>query len=507
MTTATRLKLLSIGAAFAVGLAAAPISAQNLRIGLQEDPDLLDPDTGRTFVGRIVFAAMCDKLIDIDPELSFVPQLATSWSWSDDALALTMSLRQGVRFQDGEPFNAEAVKFNIERSQTLPGSRRKSELATVSGVDVVDEHTVRINVSAPFSPLLAALADRAGMMVSPKAAAALGEDLATAPVCAGPFAFTERVQQERIVLEKFDGYWNADAIGIERVEYRIIPDTTVRLANLQSGDLDMIERLATSDIAAVEADPRLSLEQATGLGYQGLTVNLNNGPRADNPLGNDPRVREALELAIDRNVINQVVFDGRFLPGNQPVPPTNPFYIGTWPTPERDVERAKALLAEAGVSKPTFELMVTNNPIGLQVGQVVQAMASEAGFNLELKATEFATALQRQSAGDFELFLIGWSGRVDPDGNIHIFVETDGALNDGKYSNPEADAAVNAARQSSVYQERHALYEKAAQHYLADRPRIYLYHVKWFWAVSDDVDGFVPFPDGMIRLQGVKLGS
>src|SRR4029077_18135854 len=140
-----------------------------LRIGLAEDPDVLDPTLARTFVGRIVFAAVCDKLLDLDENLKIVPQLATAYEWSSDYKALTLKLRQGVTFHDGEKFDAAAVKFNIERHKNMAGSNRRGELAPVSSVDVIDAATVRLNLSAPFAPLLAQLADRAGMMVSPKA--------------------------------------------------------------------------------------------------------------------------------------------------------------------------------------------------------------------------------------------------------------------------------------------------------------------------------------------------
>ena len=137
-----------------------------------------------------------------------MPQLATGYEWSADSKTLTIKLRHGVTFHDGEKLDAAAVKFNIERHKTMPGSNRRGELAPVASVDVVDPTTVRLNLSAPFSPLLAQLADRAGMMVSPKAAQAAGDKFGAKPVCSGPFKFVERVAQDRIVLERYAGYWN-----------------------------------------------------------------------------------------------------------------------------------------------------------------------------------------------------------------------------------------------------------------------------------------------------------
>src|SRR3984893_14385707 len=224
-------------------LAGAATAGKSLRIGLAEDPDALDPTVARTFVGRIVFAALCDKLFDIGPELEVVPQLATSYSWSGDNKALTIALRQGVLFQDGEKLDAAAVKYSLERHLTMPGSNRKGEISALSSIDLMDDHTVRVHLSTPFAPLLAQLTDRAGMILSPKAAASLGDKFASHPVCAGPFKFTERVAQDRIVLDRFDGYWDKDKIHMDRVVFQPIPDAAVRLANLQSGGLDLIERV------------------------------------------------------------------------------------------------------------------------------------------------------------------------------------------------------------------------------------------------------------------------
>src|SRR5205085_4854436 len=249
--------------ALAAYLVSGALAAQTLRIGLAEDPDVLDPTLARTFVGRIVFAALCDKLFDIDEKLNIVPQLASSYQWSPDNKALTIKLRQGVTFHDGEKFDAAAVKFNIERHKNMAGSNRRGELAPVTTVDVVDASTVRLNLSAPFSPLLAQLTDRAGMMVSPKAAQAEGEKFGAKPICSGPFKFVERVAQDRIVLERYASYWNKGEIHFDKIVFLPIPDASVRLANLRSGQLDFIERLAASDVPALKSDSRFSISKIT----------------------------------------------------------------------------------------------------------------------------------------------------------------------------------------------------------------------------------------------------
>ena len=488
-----------------LALAAPLASASTLRIALQEDPDILDPAQGVSFVGRVVFAGLCDKLIDIDQKLAYVPQLATAWSWSSDNLALTMTLRPGVVFHDGTKFDAAAVKTNIERYKTAPESKRKTELKQVSSVEIVDPLTVRFNLSEPYAPLLGILSDRAGMMISPKAIAAAGDKLSNNLVCAGPYKFVERVAQDRIVLKKFDKYWNAGAIAIDKVIYLPVPDQSVRLANLKAGALEIAERIAATDLDAVRGDARLKLVESPSLAYYNLFINLNNGEQSNTPLGKNAKVREALEAAIDRNVINQVVFNGEYIASNQPVAPGTTYYAKDFPVPPRDLAKAKRLLAEAGVPHPAFTLLVVNSPVELRVAEVIQAMAAEAGFDIKLQANEANTLVAAATKGDYQATIVIWSGRPDPDGNISIWLACDGFLNWGKYCDPKLDALLAGARRTNVVGERQALYDQAAAIYLAARPHLFLYHLKWLWGTSAKLDGFTPYPDGIIRLQGMTL--
>src|SRR5690625_2894479 len=292
---------------FLVALLGTALAQSTLRIGLADDPDLLDPDLVRSCVGRIVFTSMCDNLFDINTDQEIIPQLATGYTVSDDGLVLTLELREGVVFHDGTPFNAEAVRYNLDRSKNLPGSARASEIRQLDSVEVVDDYTVDLHLSQPFSPLLAQFVDRAGVMISPTAAEAAGDDFAAAPVCAGPFRFVNRTAQDRITLEKFPDYWNADAFALDRVGYLPIPGSRVRLANLQSGDLDVIERISATAVSSVEADSSLVLKSIAGPGYQGLTINMSLPEQLDTPLATAASLREAFELALDRDVINNVV--------------------------------------------------------------------------------------------------------------------------------------------------------------------------------------------------------
>ncbi|MBV9250100.1 MAG: ABC transporter substrate-binding protein [Acetobacteraceae bacterium] len=472
-------------------------SAGTLRIGLNEDPDALDPARGSTFVGRIVFAAVCDKLMDVDAKNDFIPQLATAWGWSPDNLTLTLTLRGGVTFHDGSLMDADAVKANLERYRTGQESLRKSELKPVSAVEVVDPKTVLIHLTQPYAPLVAVLADRAGMMISPKA---LERDLSTDLPCAGPFKLTERVAQDRIVVDRFAAYWNADAIHLDRIVYQPVPDTTVRLVNLQAGKLDMVERLGPTDSGAVKSNPRLKLVTETALAYYSISINL----AGDSPL-KDSRVREALEAAIDRDVINQVVMEGQFVPSNQFQAPHTTYWNPDRPVPPRDLARARALLAQAGVPHASFTLLTDNSPVQQQVGQVIQSMASEAGFDVRLLSAEANAQVAAARAGNYQATLVIWSGRPDPDGNVAIWLQCDGFLNWGKYCNPRFDDLLAQARGVTDVPKRQALYTQVSDVYLTDRPHIVLYHAKWLWAMSDKVSGFAPTPDGMIRPQGMMI--
>src|ERR1700760_4372599 len=498
-----RLAMAAAGVLFT--LSANAFAETTLRIGIAEDPDILDPTLSRTYVGRIVFSAICDKLFDIDEKLNIVPQLALSQETSADGKEVTIKLRPNVKFHDGEPLDAEAAKFSLDRHLSLPGSFCKSELAALDHVDGVDPLTVKLVLKTPYAPLIAQLTDRSGMMVSPKAVKEQGDKFGLHPVCAGPYKFVERVQQDRMVFERFTDYWNKDNVFIDRVVFLPIVDATVRLANLKSGGLDLIERVLATDIKDVRADFRLLLSRAPELGYLGLTINIAND-KNNGALSQSVKVRQALDLSIDREALNQVVFNGEFTPGNQWVSPVHPFYQKSFPIQPRSVEKAKTLLKEAGVALPvSVDYMVTKGAENEAVAQVVQSMAAEAGFDLKIRVIEFATSFKQAQAGEFQVFQINWSGRIDPDGNSYVFMHSKAPQNDGGYSNPEADKLMEEARLVADPAQRKAIYEKLTGILLNDEPIIYLYHRKLLFAHTTKLEGYKQMPDGLIRVVGLKL--
>jgi peptide/nickel transport system substrate-binding protein len=492
---------------------AADAQKKTIVVALNQDPDILDPTLARTYVGRIVFSQICEKLYEIDEQLGIHPQLAADLPQiSDGGRTVTIKLRPNVKFNDGTIMDAEAVRFSLDRHRTMKGSSRASELAPVEAVEVVDRLTVRLRLKAPFSPLLAQLTDRAGMPVSPTAVGKLGDKFGTAPVCVGPWQFVERVPQDRIVVERSPHYFDPGQAKFDRIIFRIMADDNVRLANLRSGDIDVMHQVSPTDATALKREGRFEVSNVTGLGYQGITINLRNKtgkthPPGDlgTPLANDPRVREAFELSIDREALNQVAWDGLFTPGCTPIPPISVFADKSRKCPARDVARAKKLLADAGLAGGyAFEMVIVNNPRERRVGEVIQQMAREAGFNISLRPQEFASSLQDNDDGKHQAFLIGWSGRVDPDGNIHQNQTCKGSLNSTLACDEKIDALLNKAREVSAVDQRRALYREAIDLFTARRNIIYIYHQNYIVAFPKSFKGYKAVPDGLIRIKGTS---
>ncbi len=478
-----------------------------LTIALREDTDTLDPTLSSTYVGRIIFAGLCDKLFDINEKLQVVPQLATGYEWVDTR-TLVLHLRPNVLFQDGEKSDAAAVKTTFEHYLTTTGSFRRSEINSIDHVDVVDPLTVRVVLKSPSSPFLSQLADRSGMILAPNALAEQGKNFGLHPVCAGPLKFENRVPQDHLTLDRFDGYWDVKSIHFDKVVYRVMTNPEVRMANLKAGAVDLVEYVVPTDVAAVQLDKKLKMAISDGLGYNGITINVNHGPQSDNPFGKNKLVRQAFELSVDRAAAIKVVFNGLYTPAAQAEPKSSPFYIPSIQPPVRDVVKAKALLKQAGIKLPVVvDFMVPNSPDILQLAQVIQAMASEAGFDVKIRATEFASSLQELYAGNFQAYLIGWSGRIDIDGNTYAFLHTGQRNNVGDYSNPIVDHALDQGRILQAIPQRNTAYKTMWEQERQDLPIIYLYTLKNTPAMTARLEGFRPIPDGLIRLQGLSIGK
>lgn len=484
-----------------------------LRVALANEPDLLDPTLARTLVGRTVFNAICEKLYDLDANLNIVPQLAAALpEISADGKTVTVKLRADLKFADGTTMDAAAVKASLDRHRTLPGSARTSELSSVDSVEEVDRSTVAIRLKTPFAPLASVLADRAGMIMSPAAVTAQGDKFATNPVCIGPFKFSNRVAQDRIEVVKDPNYYNAAAVKLDKVTYRIIADASTRFNNLRSGDVDVLDAVAATDVEALQADANLRLVTSQSLGYQGITVNLGNAAGVGKPPGRlaapyagpmagDARVRRAFSLSLDREAINRVVFRGQFAPACGPISPDSPLSSdAAQACPKHDPAGAKELLAQAGVATPVkLNMIIATDAQARRLGEAIQAQAREGGFEVSLQPTEFSASLDQTDEGRFQLFQIGWSGRVDPDGNIANFLRTAGALNIAGYSNPQVDKLIEDARATTDDARRRELYGQLVAQVQQDAPLIYLYRQKNLLGLSAKVGGVQMYGDGILR--------
>jgi peptide/nickel transport system substrate-binding protein len=480
-----------------------------LTVALSADPDKLDPTLSRSLYSRYVFHTMCEKLYDLGPDAKIVPQLATALpTISADGLSLTIPLKQGVKFADGGTLDSNAVKISINRGLTLAGSGRKSELGPITSIETPDPNTVVIKLSKPFAPLTAALADRAGMVLSPAAVAKLGANFSTAPVCVGPFKFASRVAQNSIKVVKDPLYYDAAKVHLDAIEYRIITDSSIRSANLKSGDAQVADSLSTQDAPALQKDSSMTVLQSQSLGYQGLTINVANANGVGNPLkpldtpiAKNPKVRQALDLSIDRAALVKSIFNGLNTVACSPISPKSEFTSDAAQVcPAHDPAKAKQLLSEAGVTTPYKVTMITsNNPDSLRLAQALQAMVKDGGFDLVIKPVEYAALLDQQDRGDFELLQLGWSGRVDPDANIFNFVGTTGSQNVAGYSSTDVDKLLTDARQATDKAQRIKLYGDVVAKLQQDDPLIYMYRQRNLTGVSKKLLGIQVYPDGVIR--------
>ncbi|MGI5187982.1 ABC transporter substrate-binding protein [Promicromonospora sp. CA-289599] len=482
----------------------------DLVMALSAEPDVLDPTTSSSLYTRYVMETMCEKLYDIDAAGEIVPMLATELpEVSDDGRTVTFPLKEGVRFADGTPFDADAVKTSIERHLTKEDSSRRSELGPISGVTAVSETEVEIAYETPFAPIAAVLADRAGMIMSPTALEESGDEFGEHPVCVGAFRFVERVPQTSITVERDPLYYDADNVHLDSITYRIITDASIRAANLRSGDVQVADTISTQDLSALEADGGVGVLEVGSLGYQAMTVNVGNTDgvgappgEIDTPIATDPRVRQALSMAVDREQLVKSVFNDRFDPACSPISPASPFSTdASEACPEHDPEGAKALLEEAGADVPyEIEMKVTNTPDTLRLAQAVQASVADGGFDVEIVPVEYSSLLEVQEQGDFDLLQLGWSGRVDPHGNMFNFLSTGAGNNYSGYSDPDVDDLLTEAATVVDPEERAELYGQVVTQVQQDNPVIYLYRTRNLTGYVDEVAGISTYADGVVRL-------
>jgi peptide/nickel transport system substrate-binding protein len=482
----------------------APKMGGTLRVAQETEINTLDPNTSGLVVEREIYYNMYDSLLAIDAKLNFKPDLATSWKFTDPQ-TLVLTLRQGVKFQDGTDFNADAVKFNLDRymTSTDPAAARKSDLASVQSVEVTDPSTVTLHLKKPDATLLAALVDRAGMMLSPTAIKQLGAKLATGPVGAGTgaFEFVEWKQDDHLTLKRNPNYWRKDSSGrqlpyLDQVIYRPMTDLNAILAALQTGDVDMARVVAGKDIATVKSDSSLVYRDTPSLGYGDMELNVAAPPF------NDPAKAKAVADAIDRNQILQNVGFGVGVVSYGPITSASWAYDPS----EKIFGKADSAKAKATATGFSFTLKMANTQDSIQEGQLIQAQLKQAGITVNLLPEDFGKlTLETRVQHQFDAALSGWSGRIDPDGNMYAFFHTGGSFNDGRYSNPQVDTLLEQARATEDQSKRKQLYQEAQKIIVGDAPVVFTTDPTVPQISSKKVQNFQLIPDGINRFSEVWL--
>ena len=360
-------------------------------------------------------------------------------SWSQpDPKTLVFKLRRGVKFHDGTDFNAEAAKFNFDRMKTEPKSIRKGEVANIDTVEVVDAATIKMNLK------------------------------------------------------------KADA----SLRYRPIPDDTVKLQSLQSGEIDVIDYVQPRDVAAVKTDKNVVVVDVPSLAD--FAYQLNHA----RPPFNVKALRQAVAYAIDLEQIVKGVWLNVGYPANGPIPPTSWAYDKAIPPIKRDLAKVKARLAEGG--KPGgFEFtMTTNNiPLSVQEAEVIQAQLREAGITMKIRLVDASTLISDGNAKNFEMISFQWSGRPDPDGNVYQFFKTTPgtSFNWSGISHPQLDALLDRSREVGAQAERKKIFSEVTKILQDELPMIFIVHPIEPKAFSQRVQGYEAIPDGMMRFKDVWL--
>jgi peptide/nickel transport system substrate-binding protein len=485
-----------------------------ITFGLENDVSNLDPMLSGLFVDRNIHYAMYDSLVRVTPQGEIIGWLAEKWTTTDEGKTVTFNLRQGVKYHDGSVFDAESVKWNLERYINTKGSLRTGDLASVASVTVVDPATVKLTLKQAFSPLLGALVDRAGMMVSKKVVDAMGADFTLKPFKAGtgPFILTEAVKNDHYTLEKNPDWWGKDAAGnklpfVDKIIVKPILEPDVRLTNLRTGDVQVLNGLAGKDVPAVKADPTLTYQDVGAFNFDSLIPNRSKGF-----IFEEPRYVKAVAMALDRDeLLAKGPAQGVGLAGWGPISPAHFAFDASFkPWPKADIEGAKKLVTEVGKGPLKFEFLVSSgNAATLQLAQLIQSQLAKADITADIKLMLFNEIVTTQDALKHAgMTLIGWSGRLDPDGNTYDFVVTGTPNNDSGYVNAKVDDLMKQQRIESDPAKRKALLLQAQQIYVVDDPaRV------WFgFGVSPIITvkkltGMVSYPDRIPRFEVAQLAK
>jgi len=480
--------------------AAAPVHGGTLNVGVFSDFVTLDPMASGAVIDREALLNIYDSLVQYTPTGTIAPDLATSWSVSKNGLVYTFHLRHGVTFQDGTPFNAQAVVFNFNRDvNPKNASPRASSLADVTSAKAVGPYEVVYTLKAPFAPFLGIMAGRAGMMASPAAVKKYGAQFGQHPVGAGPFAFSSWVTGESLTLNANPHYWQKGKPYVSQVVFHVVSDPTVKLQSLETGQLQIIDSIAPQDISSAQTNKSIVFHISPETGWTAMFFNTTKAPFTN------VHLREAVNFALNRAALNKVIYFNHAQPDYQQFAPSSWAYSKSVSTPY-SIADAKAQLKMAGDPNGfTFTILGNNDPTTIQELQAIASQLAQAGITMKIQLVDAASDSAALLSGDFQASLDQWSGRYDPDQNSYAFDVTGGSFNYARFSNPNVDKILNTARLAQSQAERKTLYIELSKILLQQDPYIFLLYAPNDVALAHGVNGFTYFPDGLLRLGGVWL--
>jgi peptide/nickel transport system substrate-binding protein len=481
-----------------------PKKGGTLRVGFYVEAVTMDPHLSGSKIDRQVYHNIYEPLLTLDTKLNIKPGLAESWT-QPDGKTLIFKLRKGVKFHDGTELTAEVAKFNFNRMKTEAKSLRKGEVANIDTVDVVDSHTIKINLKKPDASLLATLTDRAGMMVSQKVIQERGAGLERDAKGAGtgPFEFVEWVKDSHLVIKRNDNYWDKKGGPyLDRIRYRPIPDDVVKLQSLQGNEIDVMDYVQPRDVAPMRADKRLVVVDVPSLASFNYQLNHTKPPF------NNKALRQAVAYAIDLDQIVKAVWLNVGYASNGPISPASWAYDKTIAPIKRDLAKAKARLLEGGQPGGfTFTVTTNNLPINIQEAEVIQAQLKDAGITMKIQLVDSSTLIASGNNKNFEMIGFQWSGRPDPDGNTYQFYRTTPgtSFNWSGMANEKIDVLLDKSREAASQAERKKLYTELTRSLQDELPMLFIVHPIEPKAFSPRVMNYDPIPDGMMRFKDVWL--
>ena len=488
-------------------------SSDDLIIATSADAVSLDPAGSNDVPSSQVQANIFETLVKQNEEMELEPELATEWEAVEDNV-WEFKLREDVKFHDGTDFNAEVVKANIERIiDEKVGSPRGFLYEMVEEIEVVDDYTVRFITEYPFAPLPAHLAHNGGAMVSLKVieedykAIENGEEPGSVvnenPIGTGYFTFDEWKADKHIKLTKNEDYWGEEA-KLNSVTFKVVGEDQTRIAELLTGDSHMADPVSPSDVEQVDNEEGLFVNRqgSTSLSYIGFNV--------EKEPFNDPKVRQAINMAIDKEQIIEGIYDGNGIPANGPLAPDVFGYDESVPGFEYDLEKAKELLKEAGYEDGFKTTLWTNdNRERMDTATNVQAQLKEIGIDVEVEILEWGAYLDKTANGEHDMYVLGWSIVTgDADYGLYPLFHSSNVGNPGNRSfikDPELDKLLDDARQNPDPEERVKLYREIQEMLYDLAPMLYIHHQEYLVGVNENVKGLVQLPTGIFELQNVTI--